>query len=103
MDTPQWLEAVKQRQETASDMVGGLASGRYNWRMRIPVDREDSDVVLSTSLNDIPALLQLIEKQREALENSLLPEYQQCDGFCCTGCWKDLAKAALNFKPEGVE
>lgn len=38
-----------------------------------------------------------LERAIGVLEQSFLPENQQCDGGCCMGCWKDKVREAIKI------
>ena len=103
MNTPEWLEAIKQRNESLGDY-------------EIPENEAGKMLakILYSLFEDTSRLLQLVEKQREALEymanqicgNSELPGdaghfYRGYNSVIRDHRKK--AKEALLFKPEGVE
>lgn len=38
-----------------------------------------------------------LERAISILNESFLPENQQCDGGCCMGCWKDKVREAIKI------
>ncbi len=61
------LEAIKARSELAYNKIFSLCKGE-KWKMCVPVRQDDSDIVLTTSLNDIAKLIAVIECQDRALD-----------------------------------
>lgn len=128
MTIPEWIKDIKEREEKATKGPW-VYDGDYAvecpdcdgepYVCDITAEHENSTPYLSLALQfyglkelvvpnaefvskarqDIPNLLTAYLKAREALELSLTGEYQSCDGSFCTGCWKDLAREALNFDP----
>ena len=63
---------IEARYKKARSLVSAICRGDARWRMSVPVDREnDSDMVLTASLDDIP---KLIEKLAEARRLSAKPD-----------------------------
>ena len=57
------IKQIQQRHEAACQVVNELCSGDRKWLMSIPARPEyDPDLLISASLNDIPALLEKIKK-----------------------------------------
>lgn len=48
---------VLKRLKAAQDEVSQLCAGDHKWRMCIPVQPTDSDVVISSALNDVSSLV----------------------------------------------
>jgi len=56
---------IENRYRKARSMVARLCDGSAEWRMRVPVDREnDTDMVLTASLDDIPKLISMLHEER---------------------------------------
>lgn len=49
--------SIEARLKAARDEVDDLCHAKHGWRMCIPVQPTDSDVVISAALNDLEALL----------------------------------------------
>lgn len=60
------LAEIEARHKAASEEVKALCDGK-RWRMCIPVQSTDSDVVITSSLKDIPVLLAVINAMRHDL------------------------------------
>lgn len=58
------LEAIEARCEAARLEVYRLCQGATTWTMSIPVREDDTDIVLTNSLRDIPMLLAEVERLR---------------------------------------
>lgn len=56
----QAVAAIRERVSKARDEVSGLCLGTHKWRMSIPVQATDSDVVITSALNDVDTLLQAL-------------------------------------------
>lgn len=41
-----------------------------------------------------------MEKIIEKLNEAFLPEYRECDGAYCMGCWKDKVREAIKMLEE---
>ena len=62
------IKQIQQRHEAACQVVNELCSGDRKWLMSIPARPEyDPDLLISASLNDIPALLEEIKKLEKEL------------------------------------
>lgn len=55
------LKKIRERADKALQEVFALCKGKH-WRMCIPVQTDDSDRLLATSLDDIPRLLDEVER-----------------------------------------
>lgn len=58
------LEAIRTRKLKAENLITELCNGG-RWRMSIPVQDGDSDVVMQSALNDVSALIVEVERLRE--------------------------------------
>ena len=56
------LDAIRARCEAARREVNHLCQGKATWTMSIPVREDDTDVVLTDSFRDIPALVAEVER-----------------------------------------
>ena len=71
-----WLAQVKARKEKASAELARLCkeiwdSGR-GWHWEIPANKErDTDLILGYSLDDVPALVKIVEAQARVIEADL--------------------------------
>lgn len=62
------LAAIRARAEAAAEHVGRLASGEDRWKMNVPVQDDDSDVLLMTVADkDVPWLLAEVEALRSTI------------------------------------
>jgi hypothetical protein len=59
----QELQKIKERKEVARKEVAALCHGK-DWRMCIPRQSDDSDMVIGDALDDIDALIAEVEKLR---------------------------------------
>jgi hypothetical protein len=69
------LAEIEARRGAARKEVSALCQGRgrpggHDWTMCVPVQQDDSDIVLVASLNDIPALLAVARAAAVAVEQS---------------------------------
>ncbi len=55
------LAVIRDRQQAAHDWISDLCTGKRRWRMRVPVDPMDSDIVLSEAIKDAERLLAAVE------------------------------------------
>jgi len=62
------LEAIEARCEAARREVNRLCQGETSWTMSIPVREDDTDIVLTNSFRDIPALVIEVEQLRELVK-----------------------------------
>ena len=63
------LEAIKARCEAARMEVNRLCQrGQGSWTMSIPVREDDSDIVLTASFRDIPALVAEVERLQSEIK-----------------------------------
>jgi len=83
----QELQAIEQRAAASENELYALCQRQHEWRMCIPVQSTDSDVVLGKSLTDIRALLaevrrlQEIESRAVTINNALLDAIQSMMPF----------------------
>jgi hypothetical protein len=68
MISDETLAELPGKVELAHKEICDLAAGKKKWTMCIPVEPDDSDMVLQAPLDDIPALLTLVREQRDELE-----------------------------------
>lgn len=54
-------EERKRRAVAAWQHIFDLCKGRRDWRMCIPPDPDDSDIVLGAALHDLDALIEALE------------------------------------------
>src|SRR5262245_10570666 len=72
------LEAIKARRERTWEEMGTLCRNPQAWRMRIPVNEDDSDRVIAATCHDVDVLiaevqrLQLFEIGYEKLKTELI-------------------------------
>lgn len=64
--TPHDLNRCHERYEKAAAEVGELCKGK-RWQMSVPVQDDDSDIVISNALCLIPTLMTEIERLRTEL------------------------------------
>lgn len=55
------------RVNTAMERVGDLASGKRKWRMCVPVQADDDDVLLTTTIRDLAARVRELEADNKRL------------------------------------
>lgn len=62
--TPEQLQEIEARKEAANRMVSALCQREREWILSVPARPDyDPDIVISSSLCDIPALLDHIREQ----------------------------------------
>ena len=56
---------IEKRYQKARDLVGKLCTREERWTMSIPVNQDrDTDIILASSLEDIPVLIQKLFEAR---------------------------------------
>lgn len=62
------LEAIEERCEVARREINRLCRNINKWTMSIPVREDDSDIILTNSLRDVPVLVDAVKRlKREVL------------------------------------
>lgn len=67
MTQPTAAERVLEKVAKAHRIICDLAAGKHRWQMCVPPQKDDSDMVLQAPLDIIPQLLELAQRQNEAL------------------------------------
>lgn len=62
------VSEIEQALEAAMNEVTALCKGEHGWRMCIPVQDTDSDVVISTALNGLRELLPVVTAARALVD-----------------------------------
>lgn len=65
MTLQEYLKAVKERAEAATEVVYKLCDDPKSFTMCIPARPDDADIVLCDSLKDAEVLLEMVEKLLE--------------------------------------
>jgi chromosome segregation ATPase len=56
-------DELLKRADAAMERVGDLASGKRKWRMCVPVQADDDDVLLTTTIRDLAARVRELEAE----------------------------------------
>lgn len=62
------LEQIAQRVKAAHREICDLASGKRRWTMCVPVQQDDSDMILQAPLDDLSYLLKLVASLESEVE-----------------------------------
>lgn len=86
------MDAVRSRYDLARSYVSRLCQPKgtaygLEWRMSIPADDKDPDLVIARSLDDIPELLKLLKRARELLGS----------GECGDCSWKHKCETCIEI------
>jgi len=68
-EEPIGLDAIVARRERAMQELGDICAGRRRWTMCVPVQPDDSDILLAASLRDVLTLVAHIKELRARLDD----------------------------------